>query len=63
MRFFYLKSLNNRTIKVFINKRIPETGIEMLKETGLDVAHPERISEENLFLDFLLLKPETGWRE
>ncbi|WP_276966072.1 hypothetical protein [Chryseobacterium sp.] len=35
-------------MKIFINKRIPETGIEMLKETGLDVARPELISEENL---------------
>ena len=47
-------------MKIFINKRIPETGIEMLKETGLDVAHPERISEENLFFGFSAAEARNG---
>jgi hypothetical protein len=28
-------------MKVFINKRIPETGITMLQEAGLEVTIPE----------------------
>ncbi len=32
-------------MKVFINKRIPETGIDMLKEAGLELIFPEK---ENL---------------
>jgi hypothetical protein len=40
-------------MKVFINKRIPEIGIHMLEEAGLQVALPE--SENLTYEEWLVL--------